>query len=340
MQATTWMIMGAMVGTAFKGIFARLAYAEGTSVMGVLGMRMVMALPLFWLVAWWAARGERASPAGERAPRPQWWWAEHGRAVAVGVVILGAMYADFATIERIGAGPSRVVLFTFPGLVLLIEAIMARRWPLKRHVLGFAVSWVGLAGVAMPDVVVSLCWGGRQGGVEPTPQRLWAALDLDLLSGVGFGLLGAVCYASFTLLSQRATRRLGSTRFVALSNTGATLSLGLAAVFLVEPEAVSITRGGALWTAVMAIFSTVLPIALMFEAIRRVGASRVSLMMMAGPLVTVSAAWLLLGESLTGVQLVGAALVIAMGPVLQRSGSAATPQARPTPEPAESSEPR
>jgi len=63
-------------------------------------------------------------------------------------------------------------------------------------------------------------------------------------------------------------------------------------------------------SAAMAVFSTVLPIWLVSEAIRRLGAGPTAMIGSLGPPITMLMAWLLLGEALGFLQLVGAALVI------------------------------
>lgn len=60
----------------------------------------------------------------------------------------------------------------------------------------------------------------------------------------------------------------------------------------------------------MAIFSTVLPTFFVAEAIKRIGASRTSLVGSLGPVFTIWLGWLILGEAVHWVQLVGAALVL------------------------------
>jgi drug/metabolite transporter (DMT)-like permease len=65
------------------------------------------------------------------------------------------------------------------------------------------------------------------------------------------------------------------------------------------------------WLALaMALFSTVLPIWLSTQALRRIGASRTAIVSSAGPIVTMSLAWLVLGEPVSVSMLAGAALVI------------------------------
>jgi len=46
------------------------------------------------------------------------------------------------------------------------------------------------------------------------------------------------------------------------------------------------------------------------EALRRLGATQVALLSSAGPVVTIALAWLLLGESVSLLQSIGAGLVI------------------------------
>ncbi|MGP1609179.1 MAG: EamA family transporter, partial [Burkholderiales bacterium] len=58
-------------------------------------------------------------------------------------------------------------------------------------------------------------------------------------------------------------------------------------------------------------FATVLPLWLMAEGLKRIGANQVSLVGCVGPLATMVFAWMFLGEAMTLVQLAGAALVLA-----------------------------
>ena len=60
----------------------------------------------------------------------------------------------------------------------------------------------------------------------------------------------------------------------------------------------------------MALLSTVLPVALLNEAIRRVGANQVALVSTLGPVITLFLGWLVLSESMSLLQIVGASLVV------------------------------
>jgi drug/metabolite transporter (DMT)-like permease len=64
-------------------------------------------------------------------------------------------------------------------------------------------------------------------------------------------------------------------------------------------------------TAAMAIFSTVLPIFMMSEGIRRIGADKASLISSAGPVITIFFGFGFLNEPITLFQLLGTALILA-----------------------------
>lgn len=266
---------------AFKGILARVVLETGVSVVAVVSIRVLLATPLYVGVALlWARRAPQA-PSSRRA---------RVEAMVAGAFFLFAAGCDFSAIDRIGAGPSRVILFSFPGFVLFIEAARTRAWPRRLEVLTFAVAWVGLVGVAAPE-----------------GPRALAGKDL---SGVLFALCGAVSYAIFLTASQRSMRSLGSVRFTAYSNIGTFVALLAALPFVVSPTDLEVNPTGFAWLTVMVVACTVLPFFLLSSGIERAGAGPASLLTLVGPPITVVAAYALLGERLTPVQIAGAALVL------------------------------
>lgn len=59
----------------------------------------------------------------------------------------------------------------------------------------------------------------------------------------------------------------------------------------------------------MAVFSTVLPVVMMAEGIRRIGSSEAAIASSIGPVATIFLGFVFLGEPITVLQLAGAALV-------------------------------
>ncbi len=271
----------ATLGLAMKGIFAKLALATGLTVGALVVLRLGLAWPLFWAGA--ALRGE-GDPRG--LSRRDW-----RDCAMAGLLFLAATLSDFTAIDRLGASLSRIVLFTFPVIVVAINAAVERRMPRRRDLVAFAVSYGGLILVLAP---------GRAG----LPDGLWV--------GVAWSLTAAVSYAVYLVVAQRIVRRVGSARFTVAANTAAVAGVavyGLAALdgadFTVAAPAEAV-----LWLAAIVGFSTVVPMFLLYEGIRRLGAGRVSLISLAGPAVTLLVAWLVLDETLTPTQIAGFAVVL------------------------------
>lgn len=285
------LVLIATVAVAFKGVFAKLAYLEGGSPATVLVLRMLMATPIFWLIALGgAAPPERARPA------------DVARALLAGVLFFGSALADFSAIEHLGVGRSRLVLFTYPMVLLGLEAIRDRRWPPRLLVGSFAVAWAGLALLLLPSAS------------EPAP-RLAEGLPLSIVAAVGYSL--------YLHIGEPVLAKHGTRRYNAWSQTGALLP-----VVIVVPL-LGVDFGPPLavvsWTAVMVVVSTVLPFVLLFEGIRRAGAGFASLITLVGPVVTVAAAWVLFDESLDLHQLGGMALVLVGMVLVRRWGSRSRP---------------
>jgi drug/metabolite transporter (DMT)-like permease len=82
---------------------------------------------------------------------------------------------------------------------------------------------------------------------------------------------------------------------------------------------------GWLWLAGIAVVCTVTAIVLFFAGLARVGPSRASIISTVEPVVTVTLAFLVFGESLTVTQLAGGALVLASVVLLQTLGGGPEP---------------
>ena len=65
------------------------------------------------------------------------------------------------------------------------------------------------------------------------------------------------------------------------------------------------------YSVCLAVFSTALPVWMMAEALKRIGASDASMIGTIGPVVTIFLGALFLGEEVSALQLIGAALVLA-----------------------------
>lgn len=277
-RAAIVLVTIATAAIAFKGIFARFAYLEGATVTELLLLRFVIAAPLFLLIARMLAPGRGTGESGGLRG-----------CLLAGALFFLATLCDFTAIERIGASLSRIILFTFPIFVILLSAVRDRRPPPAAQVVLFVVVYAGLWLVVMPHGPGAL-------GVAEWTGILWA-------------LGSAVCYAAFLVTSQVVMTRMGSMRFTALYNL---VVLGLMVIYaaIVDPPQRWPSAATVQWGGLIAVLCTVLPFFLLFEGIRRIGASRASLITLSGPMITVAFAWWLLDEVLTPIQWTGIAIVV------------------------------
>ena len=267
------------IGLSLKGIFGKFAFIAGASIITVVFVRMVLALPLFWM----------ADRIIRKTDRPPMSMRDMGLGLGFGVLFLFAMLTDFTAIDRLGASLSRIVLFTYPLVVVMIASAMERRWPSRREMLAFVVSYGGLLVVLRPDR-------------SDLPLQFW--------SGVGIAMTCAVTIASVYALANPLIKRIGAARFSIITHIAACIGMcGIVAMTYTE-ESFALSAAAYGWIFLIAAVATVGPMLMQYEAMRRIGASRVSLIALIGPVVTVVLAWLLLDERLDAIQIAGFVFVL------------------------------
>jgi drug/metabolite transporter (DMT)-like permease len=301
------LVLAATAALAFKGIVAKLAYGAGVDVAGILLLRFGLAVPLFWLV--WllvlrpgsgtgGADTARRSGANTAGTGVAGWGRDLGRCVPTGILFAIATEADFRALQYLDAGTSRLILFTYPAIVLLLTAALERRAPGLRLLGLMALTYAGLALVVRP---------GEAGAAGP-----------DFWAGTAWAMTSAVTYALFLVAARPTMARMGSGRFTVLSNT--VTFLFVAPIGLLAGVPAVPTAEGVMWGAVIAGVCTVLPFFLLNEGVRRWGAARASRLSFLGPVITLAAAWTILGEEMDARALLGAAIVLAGVVALELGG--------------------
>jgi drug/metabolite transporter (DMT)-like permease len=214
-----------------------------------------------------------------------------------------ASLLDFMGLVHITAALERLVLFLYPTLVVLLSAVLLGKPVTRRAVLALLLSYAGIMLVFVHDL-----------GTAGNPRDIWIG------GALVFG--SAVFYALYLVQSGPVIARLGSLRFVA----GAMLvSTGFVVAHFVltrDLELLAVPPSIHGLSLAMAVFSTVLPVWLVAEAIRRIGANTASLIGALGPVFTMGLGALMLGEPVRAVQLAGAALVL-VGVTLVTAGGPA-----------------
>ena len=266
-----------------KGVIIKLAYRYGVDAVTLLALRMLLSAPFFAMLGWWASRD------GDNEPLS---WADRRMLVVLGIIgYYLASYFDFLGLQYVTAALERLLLFVHPTFVVLFSAMLFGRRITRIDVIAIVLSYLGIFVVFYNDL-------STQAG--------------NVLLGSAWVLLSALFYAAYLIGSGRLVGRVGTLRFACYA--GLISSVAVVTHFAVTRDASLIfsqpapVYGLAL---LMAVVSTVLPIVMTMEGIRRIGASHASIVGSVGPLATIFLGAVFLGEHITVIQILGAALVLA-----------------------------
>ena len=280
-----WGVACAVGGTlafSLRPILIKLSYAAApVSPITLIFLRMVLSLPFFLAVGCWL-RTQEPKLSGRD-------WAKIAGLGLVGYYL--ASFLDFIGLQYVGAGVGRLILFLYPTLVLLLSFSFLGKRPAPRELIALIVTYAGIA----------LVLSSQAAGVQGKLFLLGAALV--------FG--SALFYAIYLVAGSQLIRRVGSMRFTAYSMAIATLP-AVAQFFVIEPlSALSLPPLVWVYAIVLATVSTVLPLFLQAEALRRIGPSEFALIGALGPVSVAVTSAIGLDEPFTWAQAVGGLLVIA-----------------------------
>lgn len=276
-----WVVASA-TGFGALGVLGKVAFASGASTAAVLFLRFLIAGALMSLIMGCA-----------RLPWPR------GRDLLIlvamgGVGYVGQAFCYFSSLRHASAGLTALLLYLYPAFVTLAAAALRRQrlTPLKS----------GAVAASMAGIMLTV-----SDGLSGTP------------AGIAFGAGAAVIYTGYILVGEQVSRRTG------VIPAATVIMLAAAAVF----GAALLLDGGSWpgsvpgWGAVagIAILATVVPMVGFFAGMQRLGATDAATLSTLEPVVTLLLAAVFLGESLGGVKLAGASLVLGAVVALARSGS-------------------
>ncbi len=242
--------------------------------------RFAIASVLLW---GWA----RSKPAGRR-PTP----ADLPLILGMGLTAIAGYNALF--LYGLTLAPASDGAIIVPGVAPVLTAVLA--WPL----LGERIGRWGAAGLAA-------ALAGLAFVIEPSGGQGSARFLGDVLF-----LLGAGCWAVYSIIGKTATARFSAVRATLYGTVTGTLVLlpfaiaerGWTELAVAPPPA---------WagTLYLAVFGTVLPFVFLYEGLRRVGAGRATAFAFLIPIFGVVSSVLMLGEHLHKLTVIGGAIVLA-----------------------------
>ncbi|WP_448252722.1 DMT family transporter [Ottowia oryzae] len=284
------MAIGGAIAFSGKAIIVKLAYRYGVDAVTLIMLRMVLALPFFLVMAWWAGRG--------KPPLTRRDWA--------GVVALGfsgyylSSMLDFAGLQYISASLERLILYLGPTLVLLLN------WRVKGQPVSRA-QWVAMA----VSYAGALLVFGVELRVAPGGATAWGALLV---------FMSTFSYSLYLFYSGEYVQRLGALRLGGWA-TAVACAFCIAQFLLLRPMSAAHVAPQVLWLSVLnATACTAAPVLLVMMAIERIGPVLTAQVGILGPLATIVMGIVLLGEPFTPWLVAGTVLVVCGIYLFSRAG--------------------
>ncbi len=218
----------------------------------------------------------------------------------MGLLIACAGVTNFASIAFIPVSLAILIFYTYPLVTLILNSIVERRAPQGAEYLAFACAFAGLALIL--DVSVN---------------------ELNVV-GVMLALTGSVTAAAHLVVAQHAMRIANVRTVIFYMSLSACVFAGLV-TFAFDQTALPGPGAGS-WLLAYIVAAFCIGMGAMLTGVRTIGPVRTSIIMCMEPPVVIGCAYVLLGERLSAVQLLGAALVIAAIVIAQSA-----PRPRPTP---------
>ncbi len=269
-------VLMAGVGFGFIGIFSRVAFRSGMTVGEILSWRFVIAASILW-IGLLIFRPRLALPS----------WKQILISCGLGIggyAVFSTLY--FKSIEGISVPLAALLLFTFPIYVNLGAHFLLKEKMKGREILSLVLACLGLAILLWGPVVVTS--------------------KVAILAGLGSGLF----YGIYVLVSgkyQQNIHPLSSSLYVI---TAAAVTLF---AYHRPPVDQLLTMSLTQLSCVMglAVFSTIAPLTFFLAGLQRIPSGQASILVMIEPVVAALAAGLILGENLSGFQMLGAVVILA-----------------------------
>ncbi|MCZ4245380.1 EamA family transporter [Pedobacter punctiformis] len=262
--------------------FVKLAYHEGYTLGDVTGTQAFFGAVILWVLFFFQTKtsGYKSKEIVIKTP----WWKMLLAGCCTGLVSI--FY--YQCVKLVPNSVAIILLMQFIWMSILMELIIFKKKPTELQFLA---------------ILLVL------GGTVLASGMLEVKLDTLNLTGIGFGLLAALCYAGFLMLSGRIGTEYPVLKKSALMITGACIL-----IFIIFPP-VFLFNGalsGSLfkWGLIIAVFGTVIPPLFYAEGVPRVGTALSSILSAAELPVAIIMAGLVLHEQVSFLRWVGVVVIL------------------------------
>ena len=268
---------------SIKSILIKLAYQAGSDADGVMLLRMLMAMPVYAVIAW--ALWQKYPTKGRQLPGLVW----------LQLAALGFMgyflssWLDLMGLELISAQLERLTLFTYPIMVAVLGALFFKQALTRKIVLALVLSYIGIWVIYAQEASLS---------------------GEGVAKGTILVALAAFSFALYVLFSRKLIAEVGSLWFTSWAMLAACAWVIVYFGVTLDFSQFVFNQDILLWTFLLAIFSTVIPSFMISEAIARLGPAQTGIIGSLGPVFTIALAVWILAEPFTLSHLIGFTLVM------------------------------
>ncbi|MEL6988802.1 MAG: DMT family transporter, partial [Bacteroidota bacterium] len=275
-------VLGAILYSS-KAVFVKLAYQYQIDSISLLTLRMLFAIPFYIGILIWIHKKDPMNHS----------WKNRSilRTILLGISgFYIASQLDFIGLQYISAGIERIVLFTYPSIVVIIMAMFYKEkiTPLILLALGF--TYLGIF-IAFQDKVV-------------------LAESTALFKGSVLVFTAASFYSIYVVGSGQLVKNLGTFRFTSIGMLAAAICILIQHGIQFQWKLFHFDKMIYLISLIIATVSTVIPSFLVMEGIKRIGSTNASIVGSIGPISTIILAYLILNEQFGYLQLLGTFVVI------------------------------
>ena len=276
------LLIVANIGFSTKAILVKLLYRYGISTADVLSLRMFFSLPFFVITAYYLHRRTE----NVRITPLQW--------LIISLLGILSYYVssmlDFLGLQYVSAAVERLVLFTYPTLILILSAVFFNKKITPPQYIALIITYLGvvLAFVAEKGI-------GTQN---------------NLLLGASLVFACAFTYAVYIVLMGEYVHRIGSMKFTCYAMIAATFPAIAQGYWQTGLNIFNFPMPVYGLTAWLVLAATVVPVFMISEGVRRVGAANAGIIGFSGPVATIFLAWFFLNEPISPMQIVGTIVVL------------------------------
>ena len=268
-------------GLGLAMVLSRFAYDAGANGLALGTARAVFIVPALYLFC-------RLTRRSLRLPRGDWL-----HCAGLGVFTAMGFYGHIGAIEYIPVGLAAILFFTFPPIIGVLQATVAKEPPELAKSLALAIAFGGIA------------------------LMLGVSLDSADPRGIILALVSGACVGWNTFWTARRVPHVDGV--VAVFHMGTVAFVILVAIALVSGEA-RLPEGGVGWAGLAAVVALqALSLPLFYLALPRIGSLKAGMIANVQPLISITLAFLILGELMTPAQFVGGTLVLTGVLMMQRA---------------------